>query len=265
MNFKFRSMCCCFFAALCLIHPLPSKAESSPSPSPQSLDLAAVTELPTVSERDHRDERILRAQQRLLELGYLNYRPTGYYLSMTEEAIKSFLSASNLEVHVPLDAVTVNALFAYNPARKKLNSRTRDLPNQPYTGEIFAIAWDSVRDLVQEGDSITIIDAASSLSYSMVCVEKHGHFEMQPASSADYQVFLRTFGGKARVEKRACIALIADTPYAASIDGLPRGETESASGMTGCVDLYFDQSVSGKLGLSDAEHARNIASLLEGK
>ena len=132
---------------LCVLPNLAFAEEVSPSPSPSASPapaLDSVYDLPSVTVWEERSERVLRIQQRLMDLGYLHYRPTGYYLSMTAAAVESFQQANGIELNATIDSATSDVLFSANAVRQPIDVLGSTPQGTTYSGAITRIPWGTI-------------------------------------------------------------------------------------------------------------------------
>ncbi|MDL2224629.1 peptidoglycan-binding protein [Eubacteriales bacterium OttesenSCG-928-M02] len=250
-----------FVGLLCLyLLPVARAAEEEPDPTP-TLDLKTVYEEGETSVVGDRGERILRVQQRLKDLGYLNYRPTGYYMSMTLEAVKQFQKRNNLVVEQVIGEETMDAIFGNHAVRQVVYVQGGLTPpkENPYQGAAVVAPWMEVEKAIPVGNTVTIIDQRTSLTFSAIRTGGENHMDIEAATGEDGKAFLKIFSGRANTSKRPVMVEIGSRRYTASLYGMPHGQdTIEDNQMNGHACLYFSGSTSNGLGLPDAEHDENL-------
>lgn len=211
---------------------------------------------------------VVRIQMRLRELGYLNFKPTGSYKSMTVNAVKAFQSnyrdsGYEMQVDGKMGPQSLELLFKYDAKRVSLNGVS--IPSGPKhasdtlvaTGDL--VSWASVRDLLRSGKAYTITDCYTGKVFELVFTGGDSHAEMEPADPSALEGFKAICGEQYNFLKRPVIIEIDGQKIAASIQCWPHGDdTISGNGMDGHVCLFFDGSTSNVGRLPDVEHTENI-------
>ncbi|MCR5809675.1 MAG: peptidoglycan-binding protein [Clostridiales bacterium] len=211
---------------------------------------------------------VVRIQIRLRELGYLNFKPTGSYKSMTVNAVKDFQSnyrdsGYEMQVDGKMGPQSLELLFKYDAKRVSLNGVS--IPAGPKHGSDTLVKtgsllpWASVRSMLVPGKSYTITDCYTGKVFELVFSGGDNHAEMEPASEAKLADFKEICGKEYNFLKRPVVVEIDGQEVAASIQCWPHGEdTIGNNGMTGHVCLFFDGSTSNVGRLPDVEHTENI-------
>lgn len=210
---------------------------------------------------------VFKIQMRLRDLGYLNYRPTGMYYTMTQNAVIKFQQNNGLDTDGQIGQATYNKLFSVDAVRKPLGASVQVfsgpvLGTAPTPGE--AADWSTVVDAaIPVGTTVTVTDYNSGKAFSVQRTGGTGHADVEVVDSAAYAVFLEAFGvpsdGQPTWEKRAMLVTVGTSIYAASMFGHPAGlDTIADNGMEGHVCLYFSGSTSDVLSFVDKEHQKMV-------
>lgn len=198
-------------------------------------------------------------QQRLIDLGYLQYRPTGKYSDMTANAVRKFQQVNGIAADGQVGTATNDALFSDDAKRCIANPNFKRQTGAQSNGGIKApgllSSWEKIDPLLPVGSVIAIKDFNSDISFNVERVGGDGCAQVKTISAADYAAFQEVFGGETW-EHRAVIATVSGTDYAASLFGMPTGNESAAypNTMNGHTFLYFQNSVSDIEGLPDEEH-----------
>lgn len=222
----------------------------------------------TVYDKTSTGSMVVRIQKRLRELGYLNFKPTGSYKSMTVSAVKAFQTSYrdngyDMLVDGKMGPDSLELLFKYDALRISLSGIS--IPSGPKhgasklekTGNI--VEWEKVRTMLIPGESYTFIDCFTGKEFSLVFTGGVNHAEMEPRDEAQLAGFKAICGDEYNYLKRPVVVLINDNEIAASIQCWPHGEKVIAeSGMEGHVCLYFDGSISNVGKLPDVEHNETV-------
>lgn len=212
-------------------------------------------------------EMVVRIQIRLADLGYLNYKATGAYRSMTVEAVKAFQQrccdiGNNVQIDGVIGAQTMELLFASNAPRAKIPDSVH-IPIGPthdtleVTGEIMS--WDDVKGILKTGNVYKVVDCNTGRSFSLAFAGGDNHAEMELASSNELDEFMKICGGEFNYYKRPIIVEIGGKKVAASIQCYPHGaETIADNSMDGHICVFFKDSLSHIGMLPDVEHNANV-------
>ena len=195
---------------------------------------------------------VFRLQQRLQDLDYFNFKPTGNYGSMTRSAVMLFQQFNGLSADGTAGEATIAALFGSSAKRNPIAAKIPFGPTEgtPSTGGM-AVSWSEIDSLFAVGSRCQLTDLTTSTSFRIERTGGTNPAEVKPVTSEDEAAFLSIFGGTPNWSKRAVTVSIDGRRIAASLEGMP-----DASGSS-C--LYFSGSKSDFFGFMDAEHQKNIA------
>ena len=211
---------------------------------------------------------VVRIQMRLRELGYLNFKPTGSYKSMTVNAVKDFQvnyreSGYEMQVDGRMGPQSMELLFKYDAMRVSLSGIS--IPSGPKhssdtlvtTGSL--IPWATVKTMMLAGRSYNIIDCYTGKEFKLQYTGGENHAEMEPANEAALADFMEICGREYNFLKRPVVVVIDGQTVAASIQCWPHGsDTVSGNCVDGHVCLFFDGCYSNVGMLPDVEHTENI-------
>lgn len=201
-------------------------------------------------------------QKKLNELGFFNFRPTGYFGDMTRDAVMSFQRKNSLKANGIVDAETYSAIFSKNALRAGASSvikrkiGPRIITNPSKRGELME--WSEVLTYLTIGKEARVYDFYTGYEYSIVRVGGENHADVVPASDEDYKMFLKTFGGSHTWEKRPVVITVDGHDIAASVFGALTRKESNSSFIDGTLCFYFHNSTSDIGGLTDSEHITNI-------
>lgn len=211
---------------------------------------------------------VVRIQKRLRELGYLNFKPTGSYKSMTVSAVKAFQTnyrdaGFEMQVDGRMGKESMDLLFRYDALRVTLSGVS--IPSGPKhgsstlqkTGSI--VPWGTVKGMLQTGRGYTITDCYTGSTFALMFVGGDNHAEMEPVSEEALEGFKAICGSEYNYLKRPVVVSIDGQEVAASIQCWPHGsDFVPDNGMEGHICLFFDGSVSDVGNLPDVEHTENV-------
>lgn len=211
---------------------------------------------------------VVRIQMRLRELGYLNFKPTGSYKSMTVSAVKAFQTIYHdngyeMQVDGRITKETLDLLFRFDALRVSLGGIS--IPSGPKhgsnelqkTGSI--VSWDTVKQMLVTGRSYNIVDCYTGKEFALIFTGGNNHAEMEPASELELEDFMAICGKEFNYLKRPVVISVNGQDIAASIQCWPHGAASiTENGVDGHVCLFFDGSSSDVGNLPDVEHIENV-------
>ncbi len=211
---------------------------------------------------------VFKVQMRLRDLGYINYRPTGLYYTMTQNAVISFQQNNGLDTDGQVGQMTYDKLFSSDVVRKPLSASILVTSGSPLVGDApapgEAADWSTVVDpAFPVGATATVKDYNTGKAFTVQRTGGTGHADVEVVDAAANTTFRECFnipeGEEPTWEKRAVLVDVNGTVYAASLFGHPDGEdTIAENGMDGHVCLYFSGSTSDVLGFVDKEHQKMV-------
>ncbi|MCR5610684.1 MAG: peptidoglycan-binding protein [Clostridiales bacterium] len=211
---------------------------------------------------------VVRIQMRLRELGYLNFKPTGSYKSMTVDAVKAFQtncrdSGYEMQVDGRMGDQSIELLFRYEALRSSLSGIS--IPAGPKHGAMTLaktgglVSWSSVVQTLTPNTEYRIIDCYTGYELRLIFIGGENHAEMEPVSQDAMNEFMKICGKEYNYLKRPVVVVINGQEIAASIQCWPHGsDAISDNGMRGHVCVFFDGSLSHVGNLPDVEHNENI-------
>lgn len=208
---------------------------------------------------------IYTIQQRLIELGFLNYRATGNFGDITKDAVRDFQAANSLPADGQIGAETMRVLFSDTAARAPMNSAFKSAVGRAYTGAVKTKAelssWDEISSDFPVGTPARVTDYNTGEVFELRRTGGTNNAEVVTQSQDDLDKFEYVFGGFSW-EHRPVLVTIGDRTYAASLFGMPtRISQDTGSTMSGVTFLYFNNSRSDVQGLNDEEHAVSITAV----
>lgn len=231
--------------------------------------LISISFLPITAETDQfysngaTGEVVVRIQLRLAELGYLFYKPTGAYRSMTVEAVKAFQQrCCDVGMTVTIDGVmgqeSMAYLFSADAPRAKIPDSVH-IAIGPTKSELEVkgeiTSWSEVKSQLVEGQSYEVIDCYTGKEFTLIYGGGENHAEMEIANEDCLDNFMAVCGGEFNFYKRPIVVKIGSKNVAASMQCYPHGtDYISGNGMDGHICVYFSGSLSHVGNLPDTEH-----------
>ncbi len=192
-------------------------------------------------------ELVVRIQQRLMDLGYYTYKPTGSYQAVTRRAALSYEGAANVRQDGRLTPEEQDELFAAGAARAPFAASialTFTAQTTPFavTGELWD--WNEVIKELAAGETYTVTNCATGESCDMVYEGGKRHAHMTPAAYyTNGQMLTKWLGESNSYYKIAVVVTVGQKKVAASL------QYDNAT-----AHVYFQGSTSDVLGMADVEH-----------
>ena len=174
---------------------------------------------------------VVRIQQRLMDLGYYNYKPTGSYQAVTRRAVLAYERAAGKRQDGQLTPQEQDELFLGGAERAPfsasiaLSFTAQTTPFQA-TGELWD--WSEVKKELVAGETYTVTNCATGESCKMIFQDGEHHAHMTPAAFY-YKIAVTVEIG----EKRVAASMQYDNATA---------------------HVYFQGSTSEVLNMADVEH-----------
>ena len=201
-------------------------------------------------------EDVVRVQTRLFDLGFYTYKPTGSFQTVTRSAVVSYQAACGFTADGTLGEVTIRSLFARGAKRVDFHAGVplSFTAQGAVTQKGDPMTWEEIRELLTEGETYRVRNAATGETASLVFSSGENHAEMtvpeRPYAEHTAAVSMLTswLGSANSFYKCAVLFELDGRMIAASMqwDGAER------------VCVYFTGSRSHVLNLPDAEHEANI-------
>lgn len=209
---------------------------------------------------------IYMIQQRLIDLGYLNYRPTGKFSDITRAAVRRFQTENDIPADGQIGLQTRRALFADDAVRAGANPQFKSPIGRAYTGTVkekgTLSTWENISEMFPVGATVTITDYNTGERFNMRRTGGVLDAEVVTETQEDHDTFEYVFGGGYSWQHRPVLVDIGGSTYAASLFGMPTGIGDAGTtGMRGHTFLYFNNSRSDLLGLADEEHTVAITGI----
>lgn len=218
-----------------------------------------------VIEHGETNSTIYEIQQRLIDLGYLNYRPTGKFSDITQAAVRKFQQSNELPADGQIGAQTLRALFSDDAVRATRNPAFKSAVGRAYTGTVsdkgILSSWETISTLFPVGTTAMVTDYNTGERFRMRRTGGTLDAEVTTETQEDHEKYEYVFGGYSWEHRPVLVELNGQT-YAASLFGMPTGTGDAGTtGMRGHTFLYFNNSKSDLLGIADEEHTVAITGI----
>ncbi len=215
-------------------------------------------------------QSVVDLQSRLRDLGYFNYKVTGYFGVATGAAVRNFQERNNITADGTVGPVTADLLYSCDARREAVASSetTGMLPvsrgGRTSLGKL--VNWYSVVQYVYpRGSSARVTDLYTGITFTMVRTGGTNHADVEAAGKADSDKIRRIWGGWSW-DRRPVIVEIGGERFAASMHGMPHAYNKiSGNGMQGHVCLHFYKSRTHINNRQDPDHQAAVMRASGGK
>ena len=190
---------------------------------------------------------VVRIQQRLMDLGYYTYKPTGSYQAVTQRAVLAYERAAGARQDGRLTPEEQDELFAAGAVRAPFSASIAlsfTAQSSPFqvTGELWD--WDEVKHELVAGETYRVTNCATGESCEMVYQDGENHAHMTPAAwFTNGQMLKKWLGESNSYYKVAVVVDIGQKRVAASM------QFDNTT-----AHVYFQGSASHVLNMADVEH-----------
>ena len=165
------------------------------------------------------------------------YEQTNGWYRMTKGSVSGYISAK----YVTSQGGTV---VPDNPSESK--------------GEVILSDWwtGDIQSVFKRGDTATVTDVDTGISFKVKRTGGNNHADAQPLTSSDTALMLKAYGGTWAWTRRAIWVTVDGKTYAASMNGMPHGESDSMpdNDFDGCFCIHFLNSRTHSGNRLDAAH-----------
>ncbi|MFO7295779.1 MAG: peptidoglycan-binding domain-containing protein [Caldicoprobacter sp.] len=232
---------------VCLLLCVPARGEGTPAGVGTNQGDLPVTADNEVLKVKCTGQKVVDLQMRLRDLGYFNYKVTGYYGTATADAVRLFQEVNGLKVDGTVGPETRRVLYSPNAKRYTVYPSTAAsyLPASRggRTSMGVLVEWFSKGQyLFPRGAVAKVIDLYTGRSFYMKRTGGSNHADSEPLTAKDAQTIREIWGGWSW-ERRPVIVEIGGVRVAASMHGMPHAyDTIPNNGMQGHVCIHFYKS-----------------------
>lgn len=232
--------------------------------------LAAPDNDQIVIKKGETSDNVILLQLRLQDLGYYNYKITGFFGDFTKDSLVLFQKTNSLTADGVAGAQTLDLMYSNAAKRKPVEPRIKPKPKPKSKKVPYGkyLGWfDTVQFMWKKGEVCTVYDLDSGIMYKMKRVGGQYHADVAPINKAENAKFERTYGRDyPNWDRRAVIVNIHGTWVAGSTNGFPHGSTgvpgngmiDPTDGSIGQVCIHFKGSHTHIHNMIDPAHQREI-------
>ena len=215
-----------------------------------------------IIKRGYSGEDVINIQMRLRDLGYFNYKVTGYYGTYTKQAVKDFQKENNITADGIIGAETLEILYS---SKAKRLEQQKELANRmvPTFASGFKygemLNWfDKVQYIIPRQTTFKVFDVNTQRSFYMIRTGGYNHADSEPKTAKDAQIIKEIWGGWSWA-RRAVVVMVDGYAIAASMHGMPHAfDRWPDNGMSGHVCVHFYKSRTHATNSSDSDHQRMV-------
>jgi len=204
-------------------------------------------------------QEVVDLQMRLRDLGYFNYKVTGYFGAATQSAVRNFQERNGLYPDGTVGPQTAEVLYSDKAVRQEIASGKNDglLPvsrgGRTSMGQMYN--WfTTVQYIYTRNTKAKVTDLYTGISFYMIRTGGTLHADVEPATSADSKKIKQIWGGWSW-NRRPVIVDVGGERIAASMHGMPHAyDFISGNGMDGHVCIHFYKSRTHIRNAEDYDH-----------
>ena len=215
-------------------------------------------------ERNCEGDEVVDLQMRLRDLGYFNYKVTGYYGPSTEGAVRDFQQTNEIAADGSVGGQTRQLLYSRDAKRKTVVATAANdylaVSRGGTTGMGAMLNWfTEVQYIFPRQTVATVTDLYTGVSFQMKRTGGTNHADCEPVSTADSQKIKNIWGGWSWT-RRPVLVDVGGVRIAASMHGMPHAfDRVAGNGMTGHVCIHFYKSRNHVRNAVDPTHQRCVA------
>lgn len=156
--------------------------------------------------------------------------------------------------------MTCGSVSGYISAKYVTSQGGTTAPDNPSSSKSEVILSDwwtgEIQSALKRGGTATVTDVDTGISFQIKRTGGNNHADAQPLTCADTALMLKAYGGQWAWTRRAIWVTVNGKTYAASMNGMPHGETDSMpdNDFDGCFCIHFLNSRTHAGNRLDAAH-----------
>jgi peptidoglycan hydrolase-like protein with peptidoglycan-binding domain len=237
---------------------LPSTALAEAVPAQEQSNALSQTDT-GILKVTSQGQDVVDLQMRLRDLGYFNYKVTGYYGTATRAAVLNFQENNNLSPDGAVGPETLAVLYSCSAVRETItnSAATNMLPVSRGGRTTLGVMVDWFKTgqyLFPRGAVAKVTDLYTGISFYMKRTGGRNHADSEPVSKSDSDKIKQIWGGWSW-DRRPVILDIGGERIAASMHGMPHAyDNIPNNGMTGHVCIHMYKSKTHVRNAQDPDH-----------
>ncbi|MEJ8554205.1 peptidoglycan-binding domain-containing protein [Tepidibacter sp. Z1-5] len=181
-----------------------------------------------------RGESVVSLQKRLENLGYFNYKATGYFGNITKESVKKFQRDRNLYA----DGIAgKNTIAELNKIKETITPVSRGVVENTVSNWTW---FGKITNIIPRGTTFKVIDVYTGKEFNAKRTYGTNHADTETLTKEDTRIMKELYGGKWSWDRRPIIVEVDGIKIPASMDGMPHGsDFISDNNMEGHFDIHF--------------------------
>ncbi|TYQ15171.1 UNVERIFIED_CONTAM: peptidoglycan hydrolase-like protein with peptidoglycan-binding domain [Acetivibrio alkalicellulosi] len=165
-------------------------------------------------------------QRDLKTLGYLNVNPTGYFGSLTKNAVISFQARNGIVqdgIAGPVTIAAIQRLLSGTGSAGVAEVATRSLERTNYLVPWFGGA----ENILKIGTTAQVYDIWTGRTFNIKRTYGYNHADCETLTAEDTRIMLQIYGGQWSWARRPIIVTVNGQKIAASMAGMPHAGIDS--------------------------------------
>jgi len=176
-------------------------------------------------------DRVTQLQKDLKKLGYFSVSPTGYFGSLTKEAVKKFQKAYGLTQDGIAGNETltkISKLLGTEASAANVTASRGSDKNGSYVVPWFGGA----ENIFKKGDIAEVYDIKTGRTFKIKRTYGYNHADCETLTAEDTKIMKSIYGGDWSWERRPIIVIVNGRKLAASMAGMPHAGVDSSPANT---------------------------------
>lgn len=171
-------------------------------------------------------------QQDLKTLGYLHVNPTGYFGSLTKNAVIKLQADNGIAqdgVVGPVTLSVINRLLNGKSAASQAAPATRSGSGSGTKADYLVSWYGGAENLFSIGSTAQVYDIWSGHTFNIKRTYGYNHADVETLTAEDTRILLQIYGGAWSWGRRPIILTVNGRKMAASMAGMPHAGVDSAA------------------------------------
>ncbi len=238
-----------------------SSSKTSVSSGNAVSSFSEIGEMPSASKPGDSGTKVTKLQQALTLLGYFSGTIDGDYGAKTEDAVKKFQKNRGMKQDGVAGASTLRVMFSGTSAAKDSVSSSSPSSSKESGKKTELLDWyaDHVSSVIPKNAKFTIKDIRTGKTFTAVRWSGGSHIDAEPTTSADTKIMKSVYGGSWSWDRRAILVQYNGHVYAASMNGMPHGNsTIHSNDFAGVFCIHFKNSKTHGSDKVDPDHQKAV-------
>lgn len=173
---------------------------------------------------------VTQLQNDLKKLGYFSVSPTGYYGSLTKEAVKKFQKAYGLTQDGIAGSATLTKISQLLGTKASTSNGTA---SRGGSSSNYLVPWfGGAENIFKIGDIAEVYDIWTGRTFKIKRTYGYNHADCEPLTAEDTKIMKSIYGGEWSWSRRPIMITVNGRKLAASMAGMPHAGVEDAPANT---------------------------------